>query len=279
MQKSGASTAAAPGWCGISEKMQWLLNALDGVVIQEILDGFFFTGIIIIQQKCIELLHVTIRNGEKTGTGGHENLICQGHAGLLVPVPEELAACAPYEGIQGFFGGGRIGGYDRFKFGACLRFCRNGRQVICAGDANGTGAQLSPLQSFVPGDVFIQLAPICKSKGFIQTPKKKASRIAHIENCLNIVQLDTGDIDALQNGLCLWKGNISAFHSHAAIDIFVPFLFGKEQTLLRGHVKSVWIMHDASASSAAGFYFSIVPQKGSASQGEISNSDGNSAVF
>ena len=54
-----------------------------------------------------------------------------------------------------------------------------------------------------------------KDKGFIQTPKKKAPRIAHIENRLNIVQLDTGNIDALQNGLCLWKGNISVFHSHA----------------------------------------------------------------
>jgi len=108
-----------------------------------------------------------------------------------------------------------------------------------------------------------------KDKGLIQTPKKKAPRIAHIENRLNIVQLDTGDIDALQNGLCLWKGNIPAFHSHAAIDIFVPFLFGKEQTLLRGHVKSVWIMHDASAPSAAGFILRLYHRRAMLHKGKF----------
>ena len=83
-------------------------NSLDGILIEEVFQGFLFTGIVVVQQQGVELLHVLVGNRQDTGTGSHKDLVCKGHAGALIAFPEELAPCAPGKGLQGLFCGGGI---------------------------------------------------------------------------------------------------------------------------------------------------------------------------
>ena len=49
-----------------------------------------------------------------------------------------------------------------------------------------------------------------------------------IEDRLNIIKINIGNVYAMQNRLCLRKRHCSVFHSHTAIDNIVKFLFCKK---------------------------------------------------
>ena len=100
-------------------------------------------------------------DGEDAGAGGDKKLICEGHAGALVPIPEELPSGAPRKGFQGFFRGGHLRVIDKGEKGFFGLFIdRNRRDILRAGDADGAGAQHTPFQRFIPCDKFVELAQL-----------------------------------------------------------------------------------------------------------------------
>ena len=129
--------------------------------MQELLQVRAVTGVVIVQQQGVELFHVSVCDGEDAGTGGDEDSVCEGHAGALVSIPEELPSCTPRKSFQGFFRGGHLRAIDKGEKGFFDLFIdRNRRDILRAGDPNGAGAQHAPFQRFIPCDKLVELAQI-----------------------------------------------------------------------------------------------------------------------
>ena len=189
-----------------------------------------------------------ISDGQNARSGLQQDLVCQRQAGTLIAVPEKLPARTPAEGRQRLFCCRSIGGKDCGQLCPDSRFLRHRRRVVRTGDGHASRAQLAPLQSLVAGDEAVELADILQGHIFVNRANQEAPSVAHVENGLNIVDLYAGDVDAFQNGLCLWECDGAVFHLHAAVDVFIPLLFCKEAALLRCQVVSVSVGHSASPS-------------------------------
>ena len=89
------------------------LQPLYRVLVQERFQRLGLGGVVVVQQRFVELLHVLIADGQNARTSLQQDLVCQCQAGALVAVPEKLPACAPAEGRQRLFCCRSIGGKDR----------------------------------------------------------------------------------------------------------------------------------------------------------------------
>ena len=85
------------------------LQPLYRVLVQERFQRLGRGGVVVVQQRFVELLHVLIPDGQDAHSGLQQDLGCQRQAGALVAVPEELPARTPAEGIQRLFRGRSTG--------------------------------------------------------------------------------------------------------------------------------------------------------------------------
>ena len=81
------------------------LQPLYRVLVQEHFQRLGCGGVVVVQQRFVELLHVLIPDGQDAHSGLQQDLVCQRQAGALVAVPKELPARTPAEGVQRLFCG------------------------------------------------------------------------------------------------------------------------------------------------------------------------------
>lgn len=115
--------------------------------------------------------------------------------------------------------------------------------VVCSGNSNAAAAQFSSFRRLIPGDIFIQLTQIFHCNRFIDCCKQILPNVTHIQNGLNIVQLNARNIDAVQNRSGLRKCNGPVFHFHSAVHVFFPFVLGEKNALFRRQVEFVRKFH------------------------------------